>query len=426
MQDAPNSSADTRAMSREDAKDAPSTKAFHYRSYRLFWLASAFGSFAGAIMSVSIGWYIYDVTRNPLFLGYVGLAQFLPALLLVLVTGLVSDTFSRRMIMAISAGVEVLGVSVLLMVAAGHISEIWPIYAALVLVGIARAFLTPASSSLAPNLVPPEALGNALGLNATAWQSANIVGPAIGGLLYGISAGAAFTVAALLLILSASLILMIPKPPQRGRSAGTSIDTLLAGFRYIWSEKIVLGAISLDLFAVLLGGATALLPVYARDILDVGPWGLGLLRSAPGIGGIATAIILHRFPVRDHAGVVLLSFVGMFGLFTVVFGASSIVWLSIIALALMGAADMVSVILRETLIQLWTPDDVRGRVSAVNAVFVGASNELGEFRAGMVAAKWGTVFAVVIGGAGTMAIAASWFVLFPGLRKQRHIDRKMV
>ena len=413
-------------MHADDAPISPSAKAFSYGSYRLFWFFSVCGSFAANIMSVSVGWYIYDITRNPLFLGYVGLAQFLPALLLVLVTGLASDSFPRRQIIAISLGVEAIGAFILLAVAAGHIAEIWPIYFALVLIGIARAFLNPASSSLAPNLVPPEALGNALALNATAWQLANIIGPAVGGLLYGISAGTAFSAAALLIVTAAVLVLLIPKPAQRSRGTNADTQMLLAGFRYIWHKKIVLGAISLDLFAVLLGGAVALLPVYARDILEVGPWGLGLLRAAPGIGAIAMAVLLHRFPIRDHAGVILFVCVTLFGVFTIVFGVSTAVWLSIAALMAMGAVDMVSVVLRETMIQLSTPDEVRGRVSAVNAVFIGASNELGEFRAGLVAAKWGTVFAVVIGGAGTMAVAGLWSVLFPSLRKQRYIDRRMV
>ncbi len=413
-------------MSADEPRPSPSTKAYHYKTYRLFWFASASGSFATNIISVSVGWYIYDITRNPLYLGFVGLAQFLPALLLVLVTGLAADTFPRRVIMAVCLGIEVVSTGILLLVAAGHIADIWPIYLALVLIGIARAFLSPASASLAPNLVPPEALGNALSLNATAWQAANIIGPAIGGVLYGISAGVAFGAAVLLMASAVILITLIPKPPQRSRREPTTGQSLLAGFHYIWNQKIVMGAISLDMFAVLLGGAVALLPVYARDILDVGPWGLGLLRAAPGIGGIAMALVLQRFPVRDHAGIVLFVCVTLFGAFTVVFGFSTIVWLSIVALMLMGAFDMVSVVLRETLIQLWTPDEVRGRVSAVNALFIGASNELGEFRAGLVAAKWGTVFAVTIGGAGTMAVAGMWSVLFPGLRKQRHLDTSMV
>ena len=412
-------------MSIEDTLPSTSSKAFRYRSYRLFWFATASASFAANIISVSVGWQIYDITRNPLFLGYVGLAQFLPALLLVLVTGLAADTFPRRIIMAVCLGIETIGGLILLASAFGHFDAIWPIYVALVLIGIARAFLVPASSSLAPNLVPPEALGNALTLNGTAWQAANIIGPAVGGLLYGISASAAYGTAIGLVLTAATLVLFIPRPPQMRRGEATSAETLLAGFRYIWGQKIVLGAISLDLFAVLLGGAVALLPVYARDILDVGPWGLGLLRSAPGIGAIGVAIVLQRFPVRDHAGVILFVCVALFGAFTTVFGLSTTVWLSIAALLLMGAFDMVSVVLRETMIQLWTPDEVRGRVSAVNAVFIGASNELGEFRAGLVAARWGTVFAVVVGGAGTMAVAGLWSVIFPGLRKQRHIDKRM-
>lgn len=412
-------------MSIDDTLPSPSSKAFRYNSYRLFWFATASASFATNIISVSVGWQIYDITRNPLFLGYVGLAQFLPALLLVLVTGLAADTFPRRIIMAVCLGVEIIGGLILLASAFGHFEAIWPIYLALVLIGMARAFLVPASSSLAPNLVPPEALGNALTLNGTAWQAANIIGPAVGGLLYGISASTAYGIAIGLILAAATLVLFIPRPPQKSRGKATSAETLLAGFRYIWGQKIVLGAISLDLFAVLLGGAVALLPVYARDILDVGPWGLGLLRSAPGIGAIGVAIVLQRFPVRDYAGVILFVCVALFGAFTTVFGLSTTVWLSIAALMLMGAFDMVSVVLRETMIQLWTPDEVRGRVSAVNAVFIGASNELGEFRAGLVAAKWGTVFAVVVGGAGTMAVAGLWSVIFPGLRKQRHIDKRM-
>lgn len=413
-------------MSIDDVLPSPSSKAFHYKSFRLFWLAIMAASFAANIMSVSVGWQIYDLTRNPLFLGYVGLAQFLPALLLVLVTGLAADTFSRRAIMAICLVVEAACALVLFAVAWTQTHEIWPIYAALVVLGIARAFVGPAGQSLAPNLVPPEALGNAVTLNSSAWQTANIVGPATGGLLYGISATTAYGVAAGLIGIAIAAVIMIPKPPQRARDQATSMETLLAGFRYIWTEKVVLGAISLDLFAVLLGGAVALLPVYARDILDVGPWGLGLLRSAPGIGAIMVALALHRFPIRDHAGVILFAFVAGFGLFTVIFGFSTTVWVSIAALFMMGACDMISVVLRDTLMQLWTPDEVRGRVNAVNSVFVGASNELGEFRAGMVAAKWGTVFAVTIGGAGTMAVAAAWAALFPGLRRQRRIDRRMV
>ncbi len=404
----------------------PSAKAFSYIRFRLFWLAVMAASFAVQIMSVSVSWQIYDLTRNPLFLGYVGLAQFLPALFLVLVTGLAADRFPRRIIMAVCLMVEVGCASALFLFATAHGHDIWMIYVVLVVLGTARAFMGPASASLAPNLVPPVALSNAVAVNSSAWQLSSIVGPVAGGLLYGVSGSLAYGTAAALALTAACLVIMIPKPPHRTDYHATDADTLLAGFRYIWKEKVVLGAISLDLFAVLMGGAVALLPVYARDILDVGPWGLGLLRAAPGIGAIAIAIFLTRFPIRDHAGIILFGFVGAFGFFTVIFGFSTVAWIAIPALMLMGACDMVSVVLRETLLQLWTPDEVRGRVSAVNSVFVGASNELGEFRAGVAAAWIGTVWAVALGGVGTMVIAGVWSQMFPGLRKARGIDRRMV
>jgi hypothetical protein len=243
-----------------------------------------------------------------------------------------------------------------------------------------------------------------------------------GGLLYGVAPEVAYGVAVAMMVAASILIFSIPKPVQRSETEKPSLETLFAGFRYIWGEKIVLGAISLDLFAVLLSGAVALLPVYARDILELGPWGLGLLRAAPGIGAIAVAIWLTGHPIRDHAGLVMLFFVGLFGAFTIVFGVSEIPWLSIFALAMLGATDMVSVYIRETLIQLWTPDRVRGRVNAVNMVFVGASNELGEFRAGTMAALIGTVPAVVFGGVGAIAVAGLWAALFPALRKVRRLD----
>jgi len=403
-----------------------SSRALSYKSFRLFWFAIMASTFAVQIMSVSVGWQIYDLTRDPFYLGLVGLAQFLPALFLVLVTGLAADRFPRRVIMATCLIIEVGCATALLLVARQEGHEIWPIYAVLVTLGFARAFMGPAASSLAPNLVPPEALSSAIAINSSAWQFANIVGPVTGGLLYGIAATAAYGTAAALVAVATVLVLFIPKPPQRRPGDTRTLETLLAGFRYIRKEKIVLGAISLDLFAVLMGGAVALLPVYARDILEVGPWGLGFLRAAPGIGAIVVALAMIRFPIRDHAGVILFCFVAAFGVFTIIFGFSTSVWVAVPALIMMGACDMVSVVLRETLLQLWTPDEVRGRVSAVNSVFIGASNELGEFRAGMVAARWGTVFAVVVGGAGTVLVALLWSRMFPDLRKARRIDRRMV
>jgi len=404
----------------------PSRRAFSYNGYRFFWLATMLTSFAVQIVAVSVSWQIYDITGQPFLLGLVGLSLFLPALLLVLVTGLVADRFNRRMIMACCLAVELVCAIFMLVFTAQPDHPVWPIFVVLVVLGTGRAFMGPASGSLAPNLVPPEALANAITLNATAWQFSAILGPMAGGLLYGFGPSVAFGTAGLFALVGLGCVVLIPKPAKRESHQATSMETLLAGIRYILKEKVVLGAISLDLFAVLLGGAVALLPVYAKDILHAGPTALGLLRAAPGAGGILMAIFLSRFPLRDNAGRILFVFVGLFGLFTAIFGLSTTVWVSVPALALAGACDMVSVSIRETIMQLWTPDAVRGRVNAVNSVFIGASNEVGEFRAGLVAAWLGAVPAVLIGGVATIAVSVIWSRAFPGLRNQRALDRRMV
>jgi len=404
----------------------PSSLAFSYRNFRFFWATTLLVSFAVQIMSVSIAWQIYDTTGDALLLGLVGLSLFLPSLLLILVTGLAADRFNRRVIMALCLSVELVCALAFLAFVNTPEHQVWMIFVILVVLGIARAFWGPAATSLAPNIVPPEALANAITTNASAWQFAGIMGPAAGGLLYGVSPSVPFITAAVLLGMAVVSVLLIRKPAVRESHAATSLETMFAGFRYIFRNKVVLGAISLDMFAVLMGGAVALLPVYAKDILQAGPQELGFLRAAPGIGAILMALWLTRFPVRDHAGRILFLFVGLFGAFTVVFGLSTNVWLSVAALILVGASDMVSVTIRETIMQLWTPEEVRGRVNAVNSVFIGASNELGEFRAGTVAHLIGPVPAVVIGGIGSMLIALGWSQLFPGLRNQRTLDRKMV
>jgi MFS family permease len=396
--------------------------AFRHSAYLRFWAARFLATFATQIVSVAVGWQVYDLTRDPFDLGLVGIIQFLPSLLLVLVTGAASDRFGRRLIMGLSTGVEALCALALLFFTLSGLTGVGPIFAVLAVFGVARAFLGPAAASLVANLVPKEDFANAVAWNSSAWQTATIVGPVAGGLLYGLSAEAAYGCAALLMAAATVLTFSIPKPAQREPTEKPSLETLFAGFRYIWREKVVLGAISLDLFAVLLSGAVALLPVYARDILELGPWGLGLLRAAPGIGAILVAVWLAGHPIRDHAGIVMFGFVALFGVFTVLFGVSTVPWLSIFALAMLGATDMVSVYIRETLIQLWTPDEVRGRVNAVNMVFVGASNELGEFRAGTMAALIGTVPAVVFGGIGAVAVAGIWAVIFPELRRIRHLQ----
>ena len=399
-----------------------SSNALHHRGFVYYWLATWAASFAVQIMSVSVGWQIYDITRNPLHLGYVGLVQFLPPLLLVLLTGLAADAFNRRLIMGACLLVEALCALGLLVFTVSGTTGILPVFGILAVLGVARAFLNPASDALAPNLLPKQAIAHGISLNSMSWQIANIVGPVAGGLLYGLSGSVAYGVAMALIALAAILVLLIGTVRQDNHAEETSLATLFAGFKFIRREKLVLGAISLDLFAVLLGGAVALMPVYARDILETGPWGLGLLRAAPGVGAVVMALYLAKFGIRNRAGVILFACVAAFGVFTTVFGLSTWVPLSIAALALMGASDMVSVYIRETLMQLWTPDEVRGRVNAVNRVFIGASNELGEFRAGVAAAWIGAVAAVVMGGAGTVAVAALWSRWFPELRMARRLD----
>jgi MFS family permease len=395
--------------------------AFRHGDFLRYWAARFLATFSTQVVSVAVGWQVYDLTRDPFDLGLVGIVQFAPSLLLVLVTGAIADRFGRRLIMALAASVEAACALALLVLALRGLSGVGPIFVVLAVFGVARAFFAPASAALVANLVPPEDFANAVAWNSSAWQTATIVGPVAGGLLYGISAEAAYGIAGVMMLAAAALSYSIPKPARRGESQKSTPTAMFAGFRYIWGEKVVLGAISLDLFAVLLSGATALLPVYARDILELGPWGLGLLRAAPGIGALGVAVWLAGHPIHRHAGVVMFVFVALFGVFTVLFGASVVPWLSICALAALGAADMVSVYVRESLIQLWTPDEVRGRVNAVNMVFVGASNELGEFRAGTMAALIGTVPAVVFGGVGAIAVAGIWSVVFPELRRIQHL-----
>lgn len=391
--------------------------AFRHAAYTRFFLARFFSAFAIQIVSVSVGWQMYDETRNPLYLGLIGLFQFLPSLLLILVTGTVADRYNRRMIVAVCMVVGGACCAALLGITIAHAFSPLLVFCILVVFGIERAFMGPAVQSLGPNLVPAEDLPNAVAWNSSSWQTASILGPVMGGLLYGASATAAYSVAFLLMVVSGILVFMIPKPAQRSSASKVSWEQILAGFRFIRHETVVLGAISLDLFAVLLGGAVALMPIFARDVLELGPWGLGLLRAGPGVGAIAVAIWLAFHPIRHRAGLAMFIGVGLFGVGTLIFGLSATPWLSIAALMLMGASDMISVYVRETLIALWTPDEVRGRVNAVNMVFVGASNELGEFRAGTMASVFGAVPAVVIGGIGTLAVAVIWAAGFPKLRR---------
>lgn len=369
------------------------------------------------MQSVAIGWQVYDLTHRPLDLGLVGLAQFLPGLGLALIAGYVVDRYDRRSVLGLCTGLEA-GCSVLLLVLtlSGN-TNVVPIFGVLILFGIARAFVFPAGVALMPNLVPQRHYVNAAAWSSSAWQSATIAGPAVGGMLYALGPEIVYSISGVLLLGSSLLVLSIAVERVVKEKKAADWATVVAGIHFIRSQPIVLGAIALDLFAVLLGGATALLPVYARDILCVGPTGLGILRSAPAAGALMTALIVARRPIRHHAGMMLLGTVGVFGAATIGFGLSETLWLSLVMLVIMGAADMVSVVIRRVLVLVATPDEMRGRVSAVESVFIGASNELGEFESGVTAAWFGVVPAVILGGLGTIGIVTLWAKIFPQLRQ---------
>ena len=380
-------------------------------------------AFSYHAIATAIGWHIWVETENPFWLGCIGLVQFVPALLLVIVTGVATDRYNRRMIMAFAIiAMAVCSLTIMAMAASGPFNPVW-VMVVLAAFGIARAFHSPASQSLVVNLVPQSEFQNAVGWVTSSWQLASIFGPVAGGFLAAYSRTAPYLCAVLLLITAATLILSIAKPNQIISKEKVDINVLLGGFRYIWRTKIILGAITLDLFAVMLGGVVALLPIFAKDILGIGPSGLGWLRAAPGIEAIAIVLWMTRFPIRDHAGRILLAVVALFGAATILFGISTSIWLSLLALFLIGAFDMVSVIIREVLLQLWTPDEVRGRVNAVHSIFLMASNELGEARAGFFAAKWGAIITVIGGGIAAIGVTALSGILFPSLRKIRQLDK---
>jgi MFS family permease len=373
---------------------------------------------ASQMQIVAVGWQVYAITRDPLDLGLVGLSQFLPFVLLVLPAGQAADHYDRRRIVTACYAVEFLCAVLLLGFTLYGVQRTWPVFTAMVLFGTARAFAMPTGQALLPNLVPLEDFGRAVALNSSTFQIATVVGPALGGLMY--LAGAPFVYGGVAVLFLVAVILMIGVKggahTRREREPATW-DTLLSGLRFVWSRPVVLGAISLDLFAVLFGGATALLPIYASDIFHVGPAGLGLMRTAPGIGASICAIVLAIVPVTRRVGLWMMGGVAVFGVATIVFGTTTHFPVALAALAVLGAGDMVSVYIRHLLVQLETPDAIRGRVSAVNAVFIGASNELGEFESGITARWFGVVPSVVIGGLATIAVAALWARLFPQLWK---------
>jgi MFS family permease len=368
------------------------------------------------MQAVAVGWQVYAMTGSALALGFVGLAQFLPMLLLTFTVGHIVDRYDRRLVLRLCQLVQAIGCLGLAVGTFGGWLSVGGIYALVAAMGAARAFENPSGSALMPGLIPPALFPRAAALSTSAVQTATILGPAAGGFLYAASPGVPYAVATVLLLTAsvfAGLIRMEWTPPRREPA---SLRSVLGGVAFIRSRPAILGSISLDLFAVLLGGATALLPIYARDILAIGPLGLGVLRCAPAIGALAMSVTLAHRPLRGRVGYSMFAAVVVFGIATIVFGLSRVMWLSLVSLAVLGAADVISMVVRQSLVQMRTPDAMRGRVSAVNSAFVGTSNQLGEFESGVLASLVGPVAAVVLGGVGTVAVALLWMRLFPELR----------
>ncbi|MDF2724784.1 MAG: transporter [Paenibacillus sp.] len=387
--------------------------------YINFLLSRIFSSTSFQMLSVAIGWQMYELTNDAFSLGLVGLAQFLPMVLLTFVVGHVADKFDRRFIVTLCQFVEG-GIALLLMIGslAGWLGSTQILIAAFIL-GACRAFEGPSSSSLLPQIVPKNMLQQAISWSTSAGQTSQIIGPALGGLLIFAGLGNLYAVATVALLAAAILTFLIRVKPMERKFEPTTLRSVFLGIEFIFRKPIILGTISLDLFAVLLGGATALMPIFAKDILEAGAWGLGLMRTAPAIGALLMSIVLAYYPLRKAVGPALFSALGVFGLATMLFAVSTNLALSLFALLLIGASDVVSVVIRHTLVQLQTPDEMRGRVNAVNSLFIGTSNQLGEFESGTLAGFVGAVPAALIGGIGTIAVAAIWMALFPSLRRMR-------
>jgi MFS family permease len=387
------------------------------RNLSLYLSSRVLGTLAVQMQSVAVGWQVYQMTHSLFALGLIGLAQFAPFLILILWAGHIADTHNRRNIIVWCLGAQLATSALLLAFTLSGSTIVWPVFAILVIFGSARAFMMPASQAVLKNLVPHESFSQAVALSSSSFHVAVITGPVLGGLLYTFGAGTVYVVAAALLTVSVLTMAMTTSAPQVMNTAPVSWSTLLEGLRFVWSRPIVLGAISLDLFAVLFGGATALLPAYAHDILHTDASGLGWLRTAPGAGAAICSIALAFFPIRRRVGAWMFGGVAVFGLATLTLGWTANFSIALIALCLLGAGDMVSVYIRHLLVQYETPDAIRGRVSAVNSVFIGASNELGEFESGITAGWLGLVRAIFLGGAATLAVTGLWAVLFPVLSK---------
>lgn len=387
----------------------------------MFWISRVLGSLAFQMSSVAFSWLIYELTESAYLLGLAGLAQFLPMVLLTFVVGSVADRYDRRRIVTLSQIVQGATIAVLTIGTMTGLMGVSAIFVGLVILGSARTFERPAMAALLPGIVPLAVLPRAVAVSSSAMQTATIVGPSLGGLLFAFGAHVPLGLSALLFLFAAASLVPLRLREKLRPAEPMSLSTAFLGLSFIRRRPILLGALSLDMVAVLLGGFTALLPIFARDILHAGPWGLGLLRAAPAVGAVLMSVFIDRLDLERGVGTKLFASVIVFGLCTVVFAASTDLVLSIAALIVLGAADNISVVIRQSLVQLSTPDDMRGRVNAVNSLFIGASNQLGEFESGMTAGLFGVVEAGVIGGIGTIVVALAWMRLFPGLRKAERL-----
>jgi len=406
-----------------ESLDSPQSS-IHRGSFRRFWGTRGLSSLSFQMLAVAIGWHMYALTHSAFALGLVGLAQFLPMFALTLVVGHVADRYDRRRIIAVCQSIEALAAGIFLLGTLGGWLTAPAIYALAAGVGAARAFEAPCVASLLPAVVPRSELPRATALSSSANQVAQILGPACGGVLYGVDPSAVYLACFIGFLAAAGLVVSIPLRAKPVSRAPVTFESVFSGIAFIRRDPVILGALSLDLFAVLFGGATALLPIFARDVLLTGPWGLGALRSAPAAGALIGTLWFARFPLRTRPGAAMLGGVIVFGAATIVFGLSTNFFVSLVALATLGASDVISVVVRSSLVQLRTPDDMLGRVSAVNSLFIGTSNQLGEFESGITAGWWGARAAVLVGGVGTIGITLLWMKLFPPLLQVRSFERE--
>ncbi len=416
-------------MTDEPIVSPPARELLQQRDYLFFWASRWMGSLGSQIQSVAMGWQMYAISRRTLDVGHsafnvslIGLVTFAPLFFLALPAGESADRHDRKRVLMLCYAGEILAVGLLVALTLTGRATPAMLLGVAVLFGASRAYFSPATTALGPMLVPRALLPRAIAWNSLAWQSASIAGPAIAGVLIAFSSGFAYAATLGLYLGAAASLAMIRGVTRPAAQTGSRLELVKEGLIYVWENKVVFGAISLDLAAVILGGATALLPAFAKDVLHEGPVGFGILRAGPALGATVIGVWLAARPIRRHAGLIMLAGVGIFGAATVVFGLSKFLWLSVIALAILGGADMLSVFVRQTLVQLMTPDAMRGRVGAVSTLFISASNELGEFESGVVARFLGPVGAAIFGGVGALAVTGLWAFLFPALRKADRLE----